>query len=357
MTPRGGSVRIPALVEHPNDEDSDYDREPPYHQHDPINHGGDDNDKQVPADPEPLQNLEEVRVEPPPPLQQGAQLDQNDNDDTDDDEVELAMVVAPLDPIRMTLTGQECDWASDIKEAIERTPELDHVSDFMCVQLALVVHEDVQGALDRAIQLQAFREEYDIKDTLEEGILLMGKLVDLFPRQYLDFGLHEDGDYVMIHDVVQFDGALLKTRDKMRTYLASQYYMNHAFYPDIEAMRRGTTILVECEGLSYTKKENFKPLNKMFSELLTAYPISGRCKQFHTSGFYNIMVSILKKVLPKSCEVPFECGCKFDGGRLDKFYLLPTVESANQRVLESFSDALKLRYKEERAFSLLPYDF
>lgn len=295
--------------------------------------------------------LEEIRDERP----QGAYS----SEEEDEDEVELIMVLAPLDPPRMTLSGEECDWATDIKAAIAATPGLDEVSDFMCVQLALKAKGDVGSGVDCAIRLQAFREEYGIKDTVEDGRRRLCDLFQLLPRHVLDFGQRPDGTYFFLVDLAQFDGAAkLTNEDKMKAYLGGCYYLYHACCPDIEAMRQGFIALIECQGMSFARKKDLKVVQKMVSELLCSYPIRGKVKHFHTSSFFNVMSSMFQRIVGRDAGLQFQTCCVIDieARPLGSMYLVPTVESANQRVLGRMHEVLQLRYREENAFSLDPID-
>ena len=201
---------------------------------------------------------------------------------------------------RLELTPEERDWALDIRDMIEMTPEADHnLPDFWCAHLALAVKDDVADAVRRVIHLQEFREAYDIRDTPQQGRQLIQKYMELFPGQLLNLGLdipqslqgqeqgeggleqNEDlGTVVLVHDCSKFDSTLLDTDQKMRVFMGGAYYMHQALFIDCEAARRGVTVLAECENVSFTKKQNLKVLSRMFSELVTAYPTKGCTHHF-----------------------------------------------------------------------------
>ena len=296
------------------------------------------------------EDQDQERPDRQPHNQEEDQEDDNDDGD-DDDEVEVIMVTAPLDPINMTLTGEECDWALDIKEAIQATPELDPVSDLWCVQLALFVRNDVAGAVERTLHMQAFCQEYGVKDNLKDGVRFLRWLIHLFPRHLLEF-TRDRGSCVLIHDATQMDTTVLTTPEKINMYMGCMYYLHHAFYPDIEAMRCGVTVLIECEGFSLCKRHYAKVLRKLFSEFLTVYPIVGGMKQFHTTMWWNILSCGLRRLLPKHVRDRCVTGCTFEGGRFDTIYLVPSVELANERVLRQLGESLRQRYDWESTFSL-----
>ena len=104
------------------------------------------------------------------------------------------------------------------------------------------------------------------------------------------------------------------------------YYSHILFYPDIETIRRGAIVIVECEGLGM-EKEAYKLNNAFFTQFLSQYPFLGKCRFFHTSPILNVLASMLRKILPKEVRDNFQFGCKFDG-HLGEAFLVPTVEEA-----------------------------
>lgn len=65
---------------------------------------------------------------------------------------------------RTMLSEQEISWALNIKRVIESHPELDSLSDYAYAQLALIVKDNIQEAVERTQHMQCFREEYDIEN-------------------------------------------------------------------------------------------------------------------------------------------------------------------------------------------------
>ena len=248
---------------------------------------------------------------------------------------------------------------------IEMTPEANNLPDFCYAHLALVVQDDVAGAVRRALQLQAFKEEYDIRDTPQQGQQLLRKHMAIFRGQFLHLQLDEStirtepgenqdlGTITFVHDAVAFDSTRLDTHQKMKDYMGATYYLFQALFIDCEAVRSGVDIiLVEYEGFSFTKKQNMKLITRTFSELITAYPVNARTFNYRTGVMANLMSSVLKKILPEHLRNTFHCGCVSEGGRFDKMYLCPDIETASQRVLHSFEAFLLKRYESEKNFTL-----
>lgn len=280
-----------------------------------------------------------------------AQLPANNNALMEEAEEErIPSVMSPDDPRRVNLTDEELDWALDIRDAIGMLPELDAVSDYFCVQLALIAKEDVGEAVERALGLQAFKEEYNILDTYEEGSRCLRELVKLLPRMWLSFAYsHDDGMYVEAHDLPKFDVSLIDTAEKVRTFLAGVYYIHHAMNSDFAGIRNGTIVLVECEGFDWTKKATFNFQNRVFTELLSHYPYSIEGRHYNTGTVFNIYLSMLRKLLPKKLKRTLQVGFQLDE-RLDKYFLVPTVEAAEERMLLRMEECLRRRYTNQTTF-------
>ena len=159
-------------------------------------------------------------------------------------------VLAVNDPHRMQITATERQRALAIKRAISNDPEIDPVSDFTCAQLALIVEDDIESALERLLQMQGFREEYGIRDTVAEAVQTMAHYLSLMPGAHLSFAFNcEDGNYVIIYDNNKMDCDILQQRESnIRTSLAGSYYTLKALCPDLEAVRKGAVLIIECEG-------------------------------------------------------------------------------------------------------------
>lgn len=260
--------------------------------------------------------------------------------------------MGPDDPLRMKLTREEHAWAWDIKDCIEMLDDLDNLCDFWYAQLAIVCQDNVEDAVKRAYGLQCFREEYKIRDSVEQGCHCMQQLVyELSPKQLLSFSFsHSDGTYVLVHDITKADTNRVSTPKKCDDYFGFCYYLHTLWGPDFESIRKGGICCVECEGWDWKKKQDGKLILRYFTRLLTFYPFRGVCKSYHTGMFANLLASALRKAIP-SLKETFFMGLQFDG-RLDEAFLVPSLEFSNRRLLSRMEATLKLRYQNERTFTL-----
>ncbi|CAB9530414.1 expressed unknown protein [Seminavis robusta] len=286
-------------------------------------------------------------------------LEEEDDEDEEGEFVNQGVlntrILGPTDPRRMQLSREERDWALDIKDVIEGTPEINNISDFMCAQLAIIHQDDIATAVESASKLQISREEYDIRDTLEDGIVKLQILLDLNPGNNLSFSFsHQEGCYVLVCDLGKMDMNLMKDNQNVYKSLGGAFYQNHALTPDLESIRRGVIFILECDGCTWIPRLcEMKYHEKYWAEIGGIYPFCIRqYKFFHTPMFFNMIKSLGRPFIPKDIYSKMQIGCQFPHGRLDTVYLVPSWEATKQRFLGRMAETLKLRYENERNFSL-----
>lgn len=258
---------------------------------------------------------------------------------------------AIADPLRMDLTVEECDSAWAIRRAIEAIPEMDNLSDFMCCQLAIMVGDNVEEAVERARHLQVFREEYSVLDTEPEGLRYLKELViDLAPEYFLAFNFHEDA-YMMALNLKGFEPRSLNTPAKEAAWLVGYYYLQHCLAPDFETLRQGVIFHVECSGYDWKKHIDLKLIRRLHDSFHSSYPCRMACKSYHTGTIFNVFYAMVKKFYSPEEIEDYKVGCQAPFP-LDEIYLQPTPEIAVQRTLKQMQYSLCLRYKNEREFSL-----
>lgn len=259
------------------------------------------------------------------------------------------------DPNRMVLTPEERQFAMAIKEAVRNDAELDNLPDFYYAQLALLDSGNVEHALGRARFLQAFREEYKIEDNPSKGLKAFRDYVQLQPGNMLSFEYHQrDGNYVMVFDFCKafFPKTFSRDEGALQTWLSALYFMFHCVSPDLQAIRAGVVLLVECEGFSWTKHFDVHQYRLYWEALGDSYPLKyQQIKHFHTGWFLTMMLSLGKKFVPPEARDSVQVGCK-SKHRLDVMCSKPSFEEAQQKMLENLHEALKKRYENEAAFRL-----
>lgn len=278
----------------------------------------------------------------------------HDNDDTSlfRDPADITRVLSQHDPDRMKLTKQEHDHAVAIKEVIDGLPDLDNLSDLMYAQLAMVCKNNIENVIQRCYAMQDFKQEYSLVDTKEQGQRYLEWGVQLFPQHLLSFGFcQDDGKHVIVHDLAKFEPKAFTSPNMADDWCKVLYYLHLLMFPDLESIRKGIVQIVECQGMRNMRTDILNFYNSFYSQYLVHYPMAGQCRCFHTGTMVNILVSLLRRMLPEDLKDDFLVGYQFDGN-LGEAFLTPTVKEANARLLVRMEEALKQRYDHEKSFSL-----
>lgn len=141
--------------------------------------------------------------------------------------------------------------------------------------------------------------------------------------------------------------------EKVNTWVSGYYYTQLSFNPDMDAIRRGVELVVECNGFDWRENLDLKILKKVFQEPQYACPSRHHSiSYYHTGLFFNMLFGMAKKFQPEDMLRSVRMNCQAPDF-LDEIYLKPTVEAANKRVLAKYEAALEQRYLNEATFSLL----
>ncbi|CAB9509461.1 expressed unknown protein [Seminavis robusta] len=176
----------------------------------------------------------------------------------------------------------------------------------------------------------------------------------MMPRLILSFAYHRpSGGYVLVGDLQGYDQALLRTDDGWRKHICGTYYMLQAFNSDFASIRRGITIIVECDGITAAANLDFNVSKRLCTDIYAVYPfVTRQLKYFHGGLLSNLLLSFCRPLLPKSVHSKFQTGCVFSGGRLDSFFALPDMETSNQQTIRQMQESAQKRYVMAAAFRL-----
>lgn len=275
----------------------------------------------------------------------------SDDDDSDDDS--LPDTEGPDDPRRMALSTEEIQWALDIQYVIEhQQPELDPLSDFWYAQLAIVCRDDTAAAVGRATRLQEYRREYGIRDDQDQGRRDLRSIVALNPEMWLWFGfVPSERRYGIVYDVARTDlSSTLRTATQRDLLCSSGYYLRQCLCPDLEAVRRGSTAVMEHQDLSWG---NFKRDFKLWQKVAdgdTAYPYRIDAQLYNAGVVEGMLMPLIERILPPEVSVKRR-GLRSET-RLDQLYSVPTLSSANRRLLVQLERALEKRYENAKTFRI-----
>lgn len=267
-------------------------------------------------------------------------------------ETPLPAVMEQQDPRRMHISREHRDLALRYKAAAAQITELNALPDFWYVQCAIAIGDNIPVGLHQLIQLQSYREEYNIVDTFEFGRRCLRDIVELLPGYFMGCDFNKtDGNYMFALDFAKADmGAV---RRSPQAWFQGCYFVAQVAYFEFEAVRKGVTLVMECEGYDWGRNLDFNIIKQIWLELCAVYPLHLRqVRHFHTGVFMNLMVSMSKKFLPASLGDNIQMGCKFKGGRMDQFYNVPSLEAAQERLLSRLEMCLAKRYINEHEFRL-----
>ncbi|CAB9522931.1 expressed unknown protein [Seminavis robusta] len=253
----------------------------------------------------------------------------------------------------MIISDEEFQWARAIKASIESSTEIDNLSDFEYTELAIIEQDNLEAAMDRAITLQGFREEFNVRNTLEDAVAVLHQYVSMMPKFFLSFSYnHTSGGYVLVSDLAEYDQQLIRTDPGWQRHVRGIYYMLQSMNPDFHSIREGITLVTECDGFSFSNMD-VNVAKSLCTDIFSIYPFAARqLEYFHCSLFLNITVSFVRPLFPKSIRSKFQTGCTFPGGRLDTFYIIPDLETNTKRTIHRMQESARRRYAMTALFKL-----
>ncbi|CAB9500705.1 expressed unknown protein [Seminavis robusta] len=260
--------------------------------------------------------------------------------------------------IRLILTAQERRQALNIKQAVQNDANIEiSVSDFWYAQLALVDGDDLEASLERVAKLQWFQQEYGgIEETVDCGVAVLREAMDMYPGLFLAFTFNNvTGSYALVIDFTKLHdkpGSKSRGRDGVLVVMKTLFFFFHAMQCDFESMRQGIALLLELDGFDWKKNFGSSLPRRIYSECTSMYPRRLRqCKIFHAGLFGNLLFSMMKGFTPSHVHSKFDHAIS-PFGRLDALYQSPSVEVANDELVQRFKDALQRRFANEAAFTL-----
>jgi hypothetical protein len=254
------------------------------------------------------------------------------------------------------LSEDETEWALHVKGSICGDYNMDNMSDYWYAQLALAAKGGTKAAFAKAKHWQDFRDEYKLNGTYEEGVYCIRRLLKLFPEVFLWLGFNDaHGCYSLAYDMAEIDLTSLTQRPGgFDAFLTGIYYIFQAMNMDLEAVRKGNILMVDCGGFDWSLNLNPKADQRIWAEVMIMYPQFYKFIKYLNSGSHIASMHALKKrSLSMAIRESIELGCRYEG-RLRDFYCIPTVEAAKERLQCALEASLKRRYDNEKSFKLPP---
>lgn len=267
---------------------------------------------------------------------------------------QLAVLNGSPENPRMGMSDNQRSVALMIKEAIQANSEIDNLPDFWYAQLALVNDDNLEASLSQALSMQHLREEYGIRDTLEDAKRIMWDFLSSQEGWMIGFRYMDAMDsMVTVLDLAAIDANALATKpDGWKTIMAGTYYIRQALNPDLVCVANGVTTIHECEGFDW-KKFGTKNFIRVMQEVIAPYPeLTRGMSFFHTGVLMNLTHSMMKPFLPKDMGEKCKFGCQFPQG-IQKAML--GASGPRDALLLNYGRimrALECRYGNERNFKL-----
>jgi hypothetical protein len=270
---------------------------------------------------------------------------------------------APEADPNMVLSEEERQWALAIRSALDEDDEICSraISDMEVATLAIIDKDIIERSIERAHCLQAFRMQYNINDTLEEALEIIRTNEIFHPGRVLSIDECPNNDgmgsHVIVADLAKFNPeAVLEHRNGFRIHLGGIYYFLKCLQPDFQSVREGYRQILECEGIKL-KNISFNIEQRNYDDLISFYPaLRKQVKVLRPPSVVVVLSSFLQSLLPRTGTQQFLHGWKeleeeFPE-RLDRFYLQPTPEEANDDKMRRVEALLERRFKNENTFRL-----
>lgn len=274
--------------------------------------------------------------------------------DDDENEVLITRLLAQL-------TDEEREAALQLRQAAMDDPDVEVPCDFECVQHALVANGNIQEALNRIVGLQHFRNEYDIKDTVEDAVQSINNLMEHHPGIVLHFeerpiqtaGFDDDASreyggtyYLFVTDFNHIDSA--NAIEHPNFFIPGMYYCYQATFPHFDAIKEGHLNIVESEGVSWKDHiAHFEFHVKVASQIWQIYPAKVKeISIYNNPSAFNVIYSLMKPFLDDHFKQNVRLGC-----RLDEESTIGSTDDINIR--ELFSPAPTPLRKDRSEFEPL----
>lgn len=260
--------------------------------------------------------------------------------------------------VALTLSPEEVTKAREIKVAAQAWPNtLQPLSDFEYVQYALCTEgETMDKIMQRMEVMEAFRQEYSIQDTKEEGVELLSQLMQEHPEFVLSLDYVTcSKNFLTIFDLSKLIMARIRTQEQFRIFMGAMYYMVHCKQCQFTAIRVGSSVLCECMGTT-AKNIDHGVFDKLLHELYRWYPKKQKEMFFlHTPSVVNVLCSLWKRFMTSNQKQSLWLNKEIsgmEGQSINTLYTMPTPERATRHVLSMTQRFLETRYRNEREFRL-----
>ncbi|CAB9530960.1 expressed unknown protein [Seminavis robusta] len=292
-------------------------------------------------------------------------------DDEEEEDIFAKLLESPephKDHRTMQLTSEERQWALDLKRTVEQDhAELHNLSDMEYAVYAIISQGNQADALTRMGAIQMFREEYQVDNSIEQGVYMLGELM----KQQEGLLLCLDVDSATLEGLHVMDIGALNPQAALapcfisgvdynwRIMVCGFYYYNLACQPCLGTVRAGNHTMADFVGWGWHHM-NMEIQYRFSGEMFAHYPIKfTKMCCYNTNQAANIVWSLVKNVYPSSLMNVLQLGCQIPSESyeeapksLSERYLQPDLNQACLRMLTRANSLLTLRCRNDELFRL-----
>ena len=273
------------------------------------------------------------------------------------EQVQAALTQLPRAP----LVDPVLEW----QQAVTQDPTLQArcstvLTDFDCLHYAIVAclhNEPMEVTLQHIANMQAFKEEYKIMDTMEDALETVNAFSLQHPEAMLAVEyLPASRNYLCIYDLSKiYPKQQLQTHVQMRIFMAGNYYIRACRSPNFHSIRDGTTTIIECEGAT-SQNLNQDISDRVLFEFACNYPTHQKEAYFVNAPMVVLMAfNLWKRHLSPNHRQTLYMDRRMpgleDGDRVASLFKVPTPETARQRMLHNAANFMQLRlYNRQHLF-------
>ena len=272
----------------------------------------------------------------------------------------------------MAISDQERQWALAIKLEVEADSSLKPLCDMDYAQYAIVTQGNVENALLRIGRMQQYRETYKVDDSREQAQIALRRLFQQQPGHVLNIDADPErkfsvtaSDWSMckpentLGNTISEGGKLL---DNWDVFSVGSYYRVRSAQPTLEVVRTGFLALFDFHDADIGLIQGVDRVVGLWDEFERHYPMVWKSMLCYNTGtLANVAISLLKKVMRDDMINAINMGCTIvenahatnvDTPQLKDFFLQPTREAAERKMLARVDELMIHRERNERNFTL-----
>ena len=258
--------------------------------------------------------------------------------------------------LSMALTEEELNRAIAIKSAVGASEHVKPVPDFEYARLAITCSSyTIEEAVNIAYKLQCFREKYKVQDNPQDAMYTIRQFMRWHPQHLLDVSyIPSENACSITYDMAAIQPQNIQTQEQWRVLMSGLYFIFRSAETDLRSIRNGLIILCECKGMELSNLD-LGIFERAVWDLWAYYPANHKdIRWLNTPPAANMIYSVVKRGLPAKFVNTWTLGGELDGfeGRLDALFTTPTLEIAQEALLNRMEGYLNQWHHRMQTYSL-----